>query len=42
MLGNQKRFKYKTRLIAQTGFKYVVLLQYIPTSPERVYEYDDV
>jgi len=20
MLGNQKRFKYKTRLIAQTGF----------------------
>jgi hypothetical protein len=42
MLGNQNKLKYKTRLIAQTGFKYVVLLQYIPTSPERVSRNDDV
>lgn len=32
----------KTRLIAQTGFKYLVILQYIFTSPERKYKNDDV
>tara|TARA_R110002051_G_scaffold150662_3_gene223240 strand:- start:4651 stop:4800 length:150 start_codon:yes stop_codon:yes gene_type:complete len=36
-----KRVKNKTRLIAQTGLKYVVLLQYISTSLESKNKNDD-
>jgi len=38
--GNQE-LKNKTRLIAQTGLKYVVTLQYISTSLESKNKNDD-
>jgi hypothetical protein len=41
VFGNQKKLKNKTRLIAQTGLKYVALLQYISTSLESKYKNDD-
>ena len=40
MSGNQE-LKNKTRLIAQTGLKYVVTLQYISTSLESKNKNDD-